>query len=69
LFAAPQTAYWSMPEISGRRQAVAAFDAARPAKHRDDFIAAAARYRWSRMTQAYLDEYAKVLAHSRNTCQ
>jgi alpha-1,3-mannosyltransferase len=49
-------------DLGAAAQAVVAFDAARPARHRDDFIAAAAQYSWSRMTQAYLDEYAKVLA-------
>jgi len=42
--------------------AVAAFDAMRPTKFRDDFIAAAAKYSWSSMTKAYLTEYLGVLA-------
>jgi alpha-1,3-mannosyltransferase len=43
-------------------QAVVAFDAMRPTKFRDDFIAAAAKYSWSSMTRAYLAEYLGVLA-------
>jgi alpha-1,3-mannosyltransferase len=42
--------------------AVAAFDATHPTKHREDFIAAAAKYSWSSMTKAYLTEYLGVLA-------
>jgi alpha-1,3-mannosyltransferase len=40
---------------------IAAFDANDPTVHRVDYIAAAAKYSWSRMTDAYLDEYRSIL--------
>jgi alpha-1,3-mannosyltransferase len=49
-------------DLGAAAGAVAAFDATHPTKHRDDFIAAAAKYSWSSMTKAYLTEYLGVLA-------
>lgn len=49
-------------DLATLAQVVNAFDATHPTNDRDDFIAAAAKYSWSRMTEAYLSEYLGVLA-------
>jgi alpha-1,3-mannosyltransferase len=48
-------------DLAAVAQAVTAFDASRPTKDRADLIAAAAEYSWSRMTEAYLSEYTRIV--------
>jgi alpha-1,3-mannosyltransferase len=49
-------------DLAAAAQAIAAFDATCPTRHRGGFIEAAAKYSWSTMTSAYAAEYGKLLS-------